>query len=160
MASPTQWTWLWVNSGSWWWTGKPGVLGFMGSQRVGHDWATELNWTDAFWYCIGSSLQYISAAKSKCKAKSHVYLFFSFNISFFHLRNNCFVSKVLMLVTQSCPTLWDHVDCNLPGPSVSGTLQARILGWEVIPFSRGSFQPRDQIRVSCIEGGFFTVWAT
>ena len=39
------WTWVWVNSGSWWWTGRPGVLWFMGSQRVGHDWATELNWT-------------------------------------------------------------------------------------------------------------------
>ena len=39
MASPTQWTWVWVNSGSWWWTGRPGVLRFMGSQRVGHDWA-------------------------------------------------------------------------------------------------------------------------
>ena len=44
MASPTQWTWVWVNSGSWWWTGRPGVLLFMGSQRVRHDWATELNW--------------------------------------------------------------------------------------------------------------------
>ena len=44
MASRTQWTWVWVNSGSWWWTGRPGVLRFMGSQRVGHDWATELNW--------------------------------------------------------------------------------------------------------------------
>ena len=46
MASLTQWTWVWVNSGSWWWTGRPGVLWFMGSQRVGHDWATELNWTE------------------------------------------------------------------------------------------------------------------
>ena len=44
MASSTWWTWVWVNSGSWWWTGRPGVLWFMGSQRVGHDWATELNW--------------------------------------------------------------------------------------------------------------------
>ena len=44
MASPTQWTWVWVNSGRWWWTGRPGMLQFMGSQRVGHDWATELNW--------------------------------------------------------------------------------------------------------------------
>ena len=42
MASPSQWTWFWVDSSSWWWTGRPGVLGFMGSQRVGHDWATEL----------------------------------------------------------------------------------------------------------------------
>ena len=46
MASPTQWTWVWANSGSWWWTGRPGVLQFMGLQRVGHDWATELNWAE------------------------------------------------------------------------------------------------------------------
>ena len=45
MASLTRWTWVWVNSRSWWWTGRPGVLGFMGSQRVGHDWVTELIWT-------------------------------------------------------------------------------------------------------------------
>ena len=44
MASPTQWTSVWVNSGRWWWTGRPGVLQFMGSQRIGHDWETELNW--------------------------------------------------------------------------------------------------------------------
>ena len=51
MASPTQWTWVWVSSGSWWWTGKPGVLRFMGSQRVRHDWATELNWIYMFQCC-------------------------------------------------------------------------------------------------------------
>ena len=45
MASPTQWTWVWLNSGSWWWTGRPGVLQFIRLQRVGHDWATELNWS-------------------------------------------------------------------------------------------------------------------
>ena len=45
MASLTQWTRVWVNSGSWWWTGRPGMLRFMGSQGVGHDWVTELNWT-------------------------------------------------------------------------------------------------------------------
>ena len=44
MASPTQWTWVWASSGSWWWTGKLGMLQTMGSQRVGHDWMTELNW--------------------------------------------------------------------------------------------------------------------
>ena len=43
-ASPTQLTWVWVDSGSWWWTGRPGVLQFMGSQIVRHDWVTELNW--------------------------------------------------------------------------------------------------------------------
>ena len=46
MASSTQWTWVWVNSGSWWWTGRPGVLQFIGLQRVGHNWVTELNWTE------------------------------------------------------------------------------------------------------------------
>ena len=44
MASLTQWTWVWVDSDSWWWIGRPGVLQFMGSQRVGHDWETELKW--------------------------------------------------------------------------------------------------------------------
>ena len=45
-ASLTRWTWVWVNSGSWWWTGSPGMLWFIGSQRVRHDWATKLNWTE------------------------------------------------------------------------------------------------------------------
>ena len=47
MASPTRWTWVWVSSASWWWTGKPGVLQSMGSPRVGHDWVTERNGTGA-----------------------------------------------------------------------------------------------------------------
>ena len=46
MASPTQWTWVWVSPGNWRWTGRPGVLQSRGSQRVGHEWATELNWTE------------------------------------------------------------------------------------------------------------------
>ena len=52
MVSPTRWTWVWVNSGSLWWTGRPGVLRFMGSQRVGNDWATELNWDIYIYTCI------------------------------------------------------------------------------------------------------------
>ena len=44
IASPTRWTWVWASSGSWWWTGKPGVLQSMGWQKVRHDWAAELNW--------------------------------------------------------------------------------------------------------------------
>ena len=55
MALSTQWTGVWVNSRSWWWTGRPGVLRFMGSQRVGHDWATKLNWTEPKWHCIFKS---------------------------------------------------------------------------------------------------------
>ena len=51
MASSTQWTWVWVDSGSWQWTGRPGVLQFMMSQRGGHDWVTELNWI-VFYYLL------------------------------------------------------------------------------------------------------------
>jgi len=51
MASWIQWTWVWVNSSSWWWTGKPGILQSMGSQRIGHNWATELNWTGRLLLC-------------------------------------------------------------------------------------------------------------
>ena len=59
MASPIRWRWVWVNSGSWWWTGRPGVLWFMGSQRVGHEWATELNWSSKdLLYSTGNSVQY------------------------------------------------------------------------------------------------------
>ena len=46
MALLTWWTWMWASSGSWWWTGKPGVLRSMGSQKVGHNWVTKLNWTE------------------------------------------------------------------------------------------------------------------
>ena len=60
MVSPTQWTWVWANSGSWWWTGRPGMLRFMGSQRVGHDIATELNWTE---YSFKNIIKYL---KRKC----------------------------------------------------------------------------------------------
>ena len=52
-----KWTWVWVNSGSWWRTGRPGVLRFMGSQRVGHNWATELSW---------KTLQTVETTKDYC----------------------------------------------------------------------------------------------
>ena len=67
---------------------------------------------------------------------------------------NCMYACML-----SCPTFCDPMDCSLLGSSVHGILQARILEWVVISFSRGSSQPRDQTRVpcvSCIAGGFFT----
>ena len=63
MASPTQWIWVWVNSGSWWWTGRPGVPQFMGSRTVGHDWATEMNWNCSLIYQANISLQWSSAKK-------------------------------------------------------------------------------------------------
>ena len=73
MASLTQWTWVWVNSRSWWWTGRPGILQSMGSKRVEHDRATELNWMFKLYtayipvrrplYCSGNST-YFGASKS------------------------------------------------------------------------------------------------
>ena len=63
-------------------------------------------------------------------------------------------------VTQSCPTLCDPVGCSLPGSPVHGILQARILEWVAISFSRGSYQPRDRTQVSCIAGRRFNLWAT
>ena len=69
MASLTRWTSVWVNSGSWWWTGRPGVLRFMGSQRVSNDWATQLNWTEwhHFYYVV----------KWKFKKSTSILTFFS-----------------------------------------------------------------------------------
>ena len=63
-------------------------------------------------------------------------------------------------VTQSCLTLCDPMDCSLPGFSVHGILQARILEWVTISFSRGSSRPRDRTWVSCIGGRCFNLWAT
>ena len=57
MASPTRWTLVWMSPGSCWWTGKPGVLQSMGCQRVGHDWATELNTTGKRLYFLGHTIQ-------------------------------------------------------------------------------------------------------
>ena len=64
---------------------------------------------------------------------------------------------VCALVDQSCPTLWDPMDCGSPGSSVHGILQARILEWVAIPFSGGSSPLRDRTQVSCAARKFFTV---
>ena len=67
--------------------------------------------------------------------------------------------KVKVIVTQSCPTVCDPMDYSLPGPSVHGILQARILEWVTFPFCRVSSQSRHQTQVSRIAGRFFTIWA-
>ena len=63
-------------------------------------------------------------------------------------------------VTQSCPTLCDPMDCSLPGSSIRGIFQARVLEWVAVSFPRRSSQPRDQTQVSRIAGRRFTIWAT
>ena len=72
----------------------------------------------------------------------------------------CLSVYVCVLVAKSRLTLCDPMDCGPPGSSVHGILQARILEWVAISFSRGSSQLRDQIQVSCITGRLFTIWAT
>ena len=72
MASLTRWTWVTVNSGSWWWTGRPGMLRFMGSQRVGHNWVTDLIWSDEITaylelLLLFSSVSYLSLFGNYCK---------------------------------------------------------------------------------------------
>ena len=76
------------------------------------------------------------------------------------LRAYAWEVKVKVLVAQSFLTVWDSVDCSLPGSSVHVFLQARILAWVAIPFSRGSSWPKDLTLVSCIASRLFTVWAT
>ena len=73
MASLTQWTWVWVNSRSWWWTARPGVLQFMGSQRVGHDWVTEPNWAELI-RTYSNSETVSTTGKSQPGGQTHTYL--------------------------------------------------------------------------------------
>jgi len=65
-----------------------------------------------------------------------------------------------VLIAQLCLTLFDPRDCSLPGISVHGILQARILEWIAIPFSRGTSEHKDQTLVSYLAGRFFTIWTT
>jgi len=94
---------------------------------------------------------------------SFFFFFFILPISSHIFTSNIFVHFletisycVKVKVTQLCLTLCDPMDCSPPGSSIHGILQARILEWVAIPFSRGSSQPRNQTWVSCIAGRFFT----
>ena len=78
----------------------------------------------------------------------------------FHLNSTLYCSSAESEVAQLCPTLCDPMDCSLPRSYVHGILQARILEWVAISFSRGSPWPKDGTRVSCITGRRLTVWAT
>ena len=91
-----QWTWVWVNSGSWWWTGRPGVLPFMGSQRVRHDWATKLNWTEHWSTCVSFNSRFLAvyAQHWDCCVVWQFYSLF--------LRNLCAV------LHSRCPSLHSH----------------------------------------------------
>ena len=72
----------------------------------------------------------------------------------------CVCVCVYLLVAQWYPTVCNPMDCSLPGSSIHGILQARILEWVTIPFFRGSSWPRDWIHVSWTASSFFTFWTT
>ena len=76
-----------------------------------------------------------------------------------HIRENQVSGFVVALVAKLCPTLCHPMNCSTPGSSVHGILQARILEWVAVPFSKGSSQPRNWTGVSCIASRFFTNWA-
>ena len=135
MISPTQWAWVWVSSGSWWWTGKPGVLQSMGSQRFRHDWVTELIRTEQY-----SSL--------------YIHIYIHYIIMYYTCTTSINIAEWVK-VPQSCLTLWDPMYC-----TAHEILQARLLKWVAFPSSRESSQPSDQTQVSPIAGRFFTSWAT
>ena len=114
MASLTRWTWVWVNSGSWWWTGRPGMLQFMGSQS-----RTRLsNWTEL--------------KEIKQFTLAHRYPWIGHLLL---LPVLCKVAAVAAKSFQMCPTLCDPIDGSSPGSSVPGILLARILEWVAISFS-------------------------
>ena len=128
----------WMNDG---WLGTPGV-----------EWNALLQST------VNSAQCYVAGWMGRELGGKwiHVYVWLSPFAVHLKLSQNC----CHVLVASSRPTLCDPMNCSLPNSSVYGILQARALEWVAIPFSGGSSQPRDQTGVSCITGGFFTIWAT
>ena len=123
MASPTQWTWVWVNSGRWWWTGRPGVLRFMGSQRVGHDWETELNWTEQLKTILSHMLLKVGnpgVIQLSVLAQGFMRLPSSEALTW----AGGFPSK--MAYSHSC---WNQLPCWLLGESLSSFTWASLLGY-------------------------------
>ena len=144
MASLTRWMWVWVNSGSWWWTGRPGVLRFTGSQRVRHDWATELNWTDVWDNLITWPKGYKGMLFWLQFDQREQSLAWKFVITQNWSESHTVMSNSLRPDGLCRP--WNSPDQNTGVGSLS--------------LPQGSSQPRDWTQVSRIAGGFFTRWAT
>ena len=154
------------------WTEEPG--GSMGSQRVGHNWATELNWTEEDisqnlipWLPAAMSSRTVISKYGPWPAVSvspgdllemhihrpHPNLLMRTSGSEWYIR----IIELSVLVARLCLIL---CDCSLQASSVRGILQASVLKWVAVSFSRGSSRPRDWTHVFCITGSFFTIWAS
>ena len=105
MASRTRCTWVWVNSGSWWWTERPGVLWFMGSQRVGHDWATEMNWTELNL----EKLILLLASKNHSNINAKTFIGRSWVGKFFLLFSTCIHSFLLSVIDLVYCAHFEHL---------------------------------------------------
>ena len=139
MASATQRTRIWVNSKSWWWTGRPDVLRFMGSQRVRHNWLTELNWTELYviWFRHICTLLYLTFSFQIISWDSFLLVpvvsicTINFRsilcVNLFYYGDHLSNFFVVCLVTKSCPTLCDPMGCSPPSSSIHGVSQGRIL---------------------------------
>ena len=134
MASPTRWTWVWVNSGSRWWTGRPGVLWFMRWWRVEYDWATELNWTELiftlspllFFHHIQSlfiPLDWAHALKKDCfqirtSSTRDTIDPWSDSLDPHLISLRLYLSVQFSSFAQSCPTHCDPMNRSTPGRPV------------------------------------------
>ena len=123
MTSLTQWTWVWVNSGSWWWTGRPGVLQSMGSQKVRHNWETELNWTELtpLGTCASSRQAFqMMYTAYKLNSRATIYsldiLLFQFGTSlWFHVQfNYCFLTSIKISQEAGKVVWYSHLLKNFP----------------------------------------------
>ena len=131
MVSPTQWIWVWINSRSWWWTGRPSVLWSMGLQRVRHDWVTELNWlirTGVRWYlivvlmCISLIITIFILNRNYSSTIYYKYCLFSFVGSWFPSWLYMFE---FILSSQFCSIgllKWQPTPVLVPGKSYGKTL--------------------------------------
>ena len=137
MASLTRWTWVWVNSESWWWTGRPGMLQFMGSERVGHDWDwTELSWSFHFLHSLrGKNI--ISKALNKYWLKSvfcclPAVLLFSCKVVFDSVTSWTIAHQASLFMQFSRQEYWSVLPFPLPGdlpdPGIKPTSSA-FAGW-------------------------------
>ena len=120
--------WVWVNSGSWWWTGRPGVLRIMGSQRVGHDWATELNWTED----VSNSLQIhgLQCARLPCPSLSPRVCSYSCRLSQMQLSNHLILHCPFLLLPSIFPSIWifsNELTLSIRWPSTAVSASASVL---------------------------------
>ena len=115
------------------------------------------NWSSGDPEHCGGGVYFVCVFCSVLKFLRQFYLVNNIENQWSRLVATCLI---FVLVNQSCPTLRDSIDYSPPGSFVHGILQARILEWVAISFSRGSSWPRDCTQLSFIAGRFFTVWAT